>query len=318
MTVTTSTCFLCHFKDQALNEGIGTCTRCHQIPERKFDLGGGVEFHHDLAYEKGVDCANCHGDLIQGTGEVPPERCSVCHDRQDDLKRKDDHVFLHQKHVTDHKVDCLSCHLTIHHASDPHKIEHAASDCESCHGNQHHEQVDMLLGKGSQTLRAQPGGMALVRISCPSCHQVEQVSPTGTVLIQATMERCSACHDEEKTAELDAYHKEVQESLPQLSDAVSQIEAAFTAADLPADRRAAIETALEKARADVEFLLAANGIHNLHYATTITRSVLETITQVCRELEIDMPQVTLPAVERGDATPVDAKQESTQGVEDQP
>jgi len=78
MTVTKSTCFLCHFKDQHFNEGLGSCTRCHQIPEEQFDLGGGITFHHDLAYEKGVDCANCHGDLIRGDGAVPQERCRVC------------------------------------------------------------------------------------------------------------------------------------------------------------------------------------------------------------------------------------------------
>ena len=33
MSVTTSTCFLCHFKDQHFNQGLGTCTRCHQIPQ---------------------------------------------------------------------------------------------------------------------------------------------------------------------------------------------------------------------------------------------------------------------------------------------
>ncbi|HEY7708580.1 MAG TPA: NapC/NirT family cytochrome c, partial [Candidatus Entotheonella sp.] len=99
MTVTTSTCFLCHFKDNVFNEGLGTCTRCHSIPEKSYDLGGGVMFTHDLAYERGADCADCHSDLVRGNGEVPPERCTVCHNRQDDLRRIDDHVFLHQMHV---------------------------------------------------------------------------------------------------------------------------------------------------------------------------------------------------------------------------
>ena len=76
MTVTTSTCFLCHFKGEPFNEGLGACTRCHQIPDEKFDLGGGVTFTHDLAYEKGVDCANCHGDVIRGNGEVPRNAAS--------------------------------------------------------------------------------------------------------------------------------------------------------------------------------------------------------------------------------------------------
>jgi len=77
MTVTQSTCFLCHFKEQQFNQGLGTCTRCHQIPEEKFDLGGGVTFDHEMVYQRNTDCKNCHGDLIKGNGQVPPERCTV-------------------------------------------------------------------------------------------------------------------------------------------------------------------------------------------------------------------------------------------------
>ena len=47
MTVTTTTCFLCHFKDQPFNEKLSACTHCHQIPQQEFDLGGGVKFTHD-------------------------------------------------------------------------------------------------------------------------------------------------------------------------------------------------------------------------------------------------------------------------------
>ncbi len=71
MTVTQTTCFLCHFKDGHFNEGLGACTRCHQIPDKEYDLGGGVKFHHNLAYEQGVECQSCHADLIRGNGDVP-------------------------------------------------------------------------------------------------------------------------------------------------------------------------------------------------------------------------------------------------------
>jgi nitrate/TMAO reductase-like tetraheme cytochrome c subunit len=303
MTVTTTTCFLCHFKDEFFNEGLGTCTRCHQIPEEEFDLGGGVKFDHDLAYEQGVDCENCHGDLIRGNGEVPPERCTVCHNREDDLKRIDDHVFLHQMHVSDHKIDCLDCHLAIHHAWDPHRVEHAASDCTSCHGKQHHEQVDLLLGRGSRTLGEVPGGMAVVGITCPTCHRVEQVSPTGTVLLKTTLETCSACHEPDEMTGLEAYYDRMRETLEKLGDAVTRAEIAFVAAELPADRKAAVESILKKVKADVEFLRAADGIHNLHYASTVTRGVLENISQVCRELKVEEPEVSLPERQVGGDQP---------------
>ena len=87
MAVTLSTCFLCHFKNMPFNEDLSACTNCHQIPTKEFDLGGGMKFTHELAYKKGVDCINCHGDVIRGKGEVPRERCMVCHNREGDLAR---------------------------------------------------------------------------------------------------------------------------------------------------------------------------------------------------------------------------------------
>ena len=92
MAVTPSTCFLCHFKDEPFNEGLAACTHCHQIPTKEYDLGGGIKFTHELAYEKGVDCINCHVDVIRGKGEVPRERCPVCHNRESDLARINDHA----------------------------------------------------------------------------------------------------------------------------------------------------------------------------------------------------------------------------------
>ncbi len=223
MTVTTSTCFLCHFKDGLFNEGLGTCTRCHQIPDNQFDLGGGVTFSHDLAYERGVDCANCHGDLIRGNGDVPRERCTACHNREDDLKQIDNHVFMHQVHVTDHKVDCLECHLEIQHSLDPRRIERAAADCAACHPNQHGEQIRMLLGEGGKSISAQHGGMAVAGIACPSCHQVKEISPTGTVLWRASTAICTQCHDEAATERLKARHELLKFSF-------SDIEAALASA----------------------------------------------------------------------------------------
>ncbi len=89
---------------------------------------------------------------------------------------------MHAKHVTEHKIDCLQCHLQIEHSLDRHKLEHAAADCQSCHPNHHREQVNMLQGTGGKTVPAQPNGMMAVRVECRTCHRVKEVSSTGTVL----------------------------------------------------------------------------------------------------------------------------------------
>ena len=295
MTVTTSTCFLCHFKNLPFNEGLGACTRCHQIPEQEFDLGGGVKFNHELAYEKGVDCASCHGDLIRGVGEVPPERCSVCHNRTHDLERIKDDIFLHQKHVTDHKVDCLSCHLAIHHSLDPHKLANAAADCTSCHGNQHHEQVSMLEGVGGRTFPGHTSSsMAAARLACPTCHQVKAVSSTGTILMKASLQTCATCHEGEELKDLEAYHLQVKESLNTLTPEMERIRSALEMATLPAERKTSLKATLDDVQHDIDFLRVGNEIHNSHYAGTLADSLLKQLQTACNELGVSPPDVTFP------------------------
>jgi nitrate/TMAO reductase-like tetraheme cytochrome c subunit len=299
MTVTTSTCFLCHFKDGHLNEGLGTCTRCHQIPEQEFELGGGVTFSHNLAYERGVDCANCHGDLIRGKGDVPRERCGVCHNRESDLKRADDHQFMHQIHVTDHKVDCLHCHLEIKHALDKERIVHAASDCAACHPSHHQEQVNMLEGVGARTIHPRPSGMTVARIACPSCHRVQQTSATGTVLWKGSIERCNECHDAAAADRLRSYHTTLRASLSEIEGGIGSLRKALETAELPADRSAAITKELDNLQYDLSFLRVGNDIHNIHYASQLIRALVDHVTALCRELKIEAPNVVLPETTKG-------------------
>ncbi len=298
MSVTPTTCFLCHFKEQGFNEGLGACTRCHQIPQTAFDLGGGVKFTHDLAYERGVDCANCHGDLVRGQGEVPRERCMVCHNRENDLKQIGDHVFIHEKHVTDHNVDCLDCHLTIEHSVDPHRIENAAADCKACHPNHHQEQVNMLRGTGGKLVPTQPSEMSSVRIACPTCHQLKQVSPTGTVLWKASIQMCTNCHDAKDAQRLQAYHEALRASLPEIEAGVLRVGKALESAKLEPARAEEAAKELKAVQDDWHFLRVANDIHNIHYASTLTHALVDRLSSLCRELKVEEPKVALPKMEK--------------------
>lgn len=298
MTVTKSTCFLCHFKEGLFNEGLGACTRCHQIPEEDFDLGGGVMFNHELAYDRGVDCAYCHGDLIRGDGAVPPERCGVCHNRQGDLAKREDHEFMHRIHVTDHKVDCLDCHLAIHHSLDHDKIAHAAADCSACHPDHHREQADMLRGQGAKMVPSDSSMMVAARLACSACHRRRTVSSTGSVLWEASTATCAECHDRALSGRLRTHYDRLLASLSDLRAAVPDVREAVAEAkldfDRDEDRLAAISARLDDVAADLDFLEVANGIHNVHYATTLTRAVLEELTSICVELELSRPTITIP------------------------
>jgi predicted CXXCH cytochrome family protein len=294
MTVSTSTCFLCHFKGGVVNQGLGACTRCHSIPEKSFDLGGGVNFNHELAYERGVDCANCHSDIIRGTGEVPKERCAECHNRADDLKKAEDHVMLHQVHVTDHKVDCLDCHLEIVHSLDSKKLEHAASNCQACHRNQHIEQVDLLKGIGGKSVGVQHGGMGTVGISCTSCHKNKETLDSGTVLWKASIAVCTQCHDDAVKDRLLARQEQFKGSLTKIDADLARASEALKSAKLPEAKVGDLTHRLSDLASDLKFLRVGNSIHNTHYADSLLRVLLEKLREICRELNIAEPAVELP------------------------
>lgn len=294
MTVTTSTCFLCHFKDGLFNEGLGACTRCHQIPEETFELGGDVTFSHELAYEKGVDCQNCHGDLIRGKGEVSHNVCRSCHNREINFEKLSDDKLMHDIHVTDHKIECLDCHGEIEHSLEPEKLLHAASDCKSCHPDHHHEQVNMLLGVGGMSIPDRSTSMLNTRVECRACHRVKEVSPTGTVVWKASADGCITCHNSAAVEELKDYHQQVTAALLDLEATLERIRTAVDLADLESAQLSAINDTLARLQHDVDFLNSANGIHNIHYASSLTRVVLEDLKVLCRDLEIPEPTATLP------------------------
>lgn len=294
MTVTASTCFLCHFKDGLVNQGLGACTRCHSIPEKSFDIGGGIKFSHELAYERGVDCGSCHSDITRGKGEVPKERCAACHNRADDLKKAEDHEMLHRVHVTGHKVDCLDCHLEIKHSLDPQKFEHAASNCQACHGNQHVEQVELLRGKGAKSIAVQNGGMGAAGISCSSCHQSKEMSSAGTVLWKASMAVCTQCHDEAVKDRLIPRQEQFKGALAKIGAEINRAKEAVQAANLDEAKSADFRRRLDDLDHDLKFLQVGNSIHNTHYADSLLRVLVDKLAEICRELNIPVPAVERP------------------------
>jgi nitrate/TMAO reductase-like tetraheme cytochrome c subunit len=149
IAVTESTCFLCHFKETKLNEGTARCTLCHEIPEKLITTAG-LSFDHADVKRLGMECTLCHNNVVKGDGDVPQERCYICHNDPARLARLGDVELLHRTHVTEHKVDCLNCHLEIQHKV-PKELEIVATECQTCHvGGGHSPQRDLYVGIGGK------------------------------------------------------------------------------------------------------------------------------------------------------------------------
>lgn len=228
IAVTTSTCALCHFKGEKPNEGTGRCLTCHEIPERVVSSAG-VAFDHGQVKRLDMDCRSCHAGVVRGEGNVPRERCLTCHNQPSRLAEIGNRDLLHRMHVTEHKVDCMNCHLQIEHgrvpppgsvttaAADPHGAPataapaavatqggpmgaHAgANACQSCHGSGHTPQQDLYSGIGGRGVPRMPGPMYLAGVTCEGCHSPALAPAStgelaGTHSIRAGAVSCMSCH----------------------------------------------------------------------------------------------------------------------------
>jgi len=189
ITVTGTTCFLCHFKDAALNQGTGRCTLCHQVPQNIITTGG-LAFDHGEVKRFDMNCTLCHEGVVRGNGDVPRERCYTCHNDEERLRRHEDTEFLHRMHVTEHKVECLNCHVEIVHKV-PAREEALATECRSCHSAAagHSAVRDLYRGIGGKGVTPRPAPMYLAGIRCEACHDVSRTD-SG----RASDLSCMSCH----------------------------------------------------------------------------------------------------------------------------
>ena len=136
--------------------------------------------------------------------------------------------------------------------------------------------------------------MAVAGISCPSCHRVKEVSPTGTVLWRASTAICNECHDKEAAERLLARHQQLQGSLSDIDASLSRARDAVSGANLDAAQTAQITQQLQDLNHDLQFLRVGNSIHNIHYANALVNALVEKLRGVCRELNVAEPTINLP------------------------
>ena len=75
------------------------------------------------------------------------------------------------------------------------------------------------------------------------------------------------------------------------------VRAAVEVTNLKIERFREIRSRVQKVEHDVSFLKVANGIHNIHYANTLTRVLLDELIALSQALEIPEPEITLPEIE---------------------
>lgn len=284
IAVTESTCFLCHFKDTKLNEGTARCTLCHEVPEKLITTAG-LSFDHADVKRLGMECTLCHSNVIKGDGDVPQERCYTCHNDPTRLARLGDVELLHRTHVTEHKVDCLNCHLEIQHKV-PKELEVIATSCETCHvGGGHSPQRDLYVGIGGKGVTPQPAAMYLAGVRCESCHIV---SHEGRRL--ASEVSCMSCHGAKFFSIYQAWQTTLSERLQKTKDLLTQVTPLIAAFEGAVPQ--SVHQGLQRAEENIRFVENAHAIHNPGYASALLWKAYEDLQQALNAVGLEEP---LPA-----------------------
>ena len=154
LSVTPSTCFLCHFKGRPPGEPIAGCTGCHPSPPRVVSPAGYVVDHAQYVRDR-ISCVSCHTEVMVGEGAADRARCFSCHNEPERLNQFGDTTLMHRVHIADRNVECTQCHTPIEH-----RVTSLATtfelDCGSCHQGAHEAQRQMYAGIGGHDAHTAP------------------------------------------------------------------------------------------------------------------------------------------------------------------
>jgi nitrate/TMAO reductase-like tetraheme cytochrome c subunit len=259
VSVTDSVCFMCHF-----------------MPHDDGD-----------APAASSDCLTCHG---APTETVRRERCHSCHAEIGHIERIGEIDFMHEMHVTEHKVECFECHDEIRHGLLPLATHEPAESegCGSCHQDSHGTAKRLYAGTGAFGTEDAPSRMFETRVVCEACHtgrsngasaalhaRPHEASP-HSVFADAGNVDCIHCHGPEFDGMLAAWQSTVASELDQVRPLLDELEDHLPeAADHPA------RVLFDEARHNVDLVAldGSYGAHNLDYALAALEAGAERIDE---------------------------------------
>lgn len=258
ISITPTTCFLCHFKnlEKEDRENLSECTKCHDAPTEDQ-----ASFDHTSVAGQDVPCQTCHQPMWQGEGLVRKERCGACHSEIDHINRFDDIEFIHEWHIEKRKVDCQRCHDPIEHKQ-PDIAEFVSGSCNSCHSDPHAPKLAIYKGEGSRLVEGSfPDVMYNSGVACMSCHK-DPFSQAGEARVGDNT--CTPCHSA-------SYQKLAENWRTAFDSRISKLEKQL--------RSAGKHARIEDARHDLALLKTGGAWHNPNYANRILAAVDKVLLQ---------------------------------------
>ncbi len=304
-SVSKNLCFTCHFMDESKSgfRNASDCLKCHVPPKEAIPVDGKPFLHSDYT-NRGVQCRECHDPASKGAGQVRRERCPSCHGEVEYLERYEETVFLHQSHVTDHKVECFECHDDIQHGLLPLESPVKSSEgCGSCHVTPHDANQMLYAGTGAVGVEDRPSRMFQTRIVCQACHTgrsqpkagmkkkhgTEGSSHIPTSVVAAAGEvDCFHCHDVKFEGMLPRWQGSVEGVLAELLPALEALGQKLPDSEDHPARQLYLEA---KQNVDLVVLDGSKGAHNVSYALDALRVSAERIAEASKLLDPEAPAV---------------------------
>lgn len=291
ITVTESTCFLCHFKDQPESAPINDCTWCHSAPVAENDSV--PDYDHGFIVDNNIDCISCHGKMVVGDGAVLESRCNTCHADVGKIKQISDGEFIHQIHITDHKVECENCHIPIQHKSVA-RTKDIFPECQECHQTPHKAQFDLFSGTGGKNVKNHPNPMFTAGLNCRACHiyHESEFGISGKTL--ATGESCERCHGKGYSRLYRQWEENMKEKLSLVEGGLNIVNNLLNNNKDPITKNNKAIILLEEARYNYQIVNTGNVVHNVAYSDELLFQSYNNLNTILQLINSD---TVLPSLE---------------------
>ena len=280
ITVTNSTCFICHFKESEHYPQISECSHCHHQEDLVSEKTS--KFNHSLVFDNGFKCDKCHSQTIIGDGEVPRENCYKCHWETDRLNKYDDTDLMHSTHIFSHKIECNQCHLDIQHKII--KEIDTISDCQTCHTDYHKAQKILFAGEGGKgQAHPMPNIMLEKGLSCKGCHIFHE--ETGGRIIKSETfvskaRACESCHGRGFSRILKDWEISTEKKLNEIRSIYTRVRQEIVQTNKPEKEKA--RSLIEEAAFNIDIVERGKSVHNMTYSQELLRASYDNLVEALR------------------------------------
>ncbi len=279
ITVTESTCFICHFKKSEHYPQISDCSHCHKQEDLISEKTS--RFNHSMVFEKGFSCDKCHSQTIIGDGEVPRENCFKCHWETERLAQYEDTDLMHSTHISSHKIECNLCHLEIQHKIV--KDIETIANCTACHTDSHKAQKILFSGIGGKGIdHPLPNIMLNKGVSCKGCHIFHEESGGRIIKSETFVSRakaCETCHGRGFSRILRQWEVSTEKKLEEIKEIYKKVSQEITKGQA---QREKAKKLVDEAAFNIDVVEQGKSVHNMAYSQELLKASYDILLEALR------------------------------------